>query len=217
MDHIEQTELKDTNLLFITPCKDFSLPDLSRTTLNTLMKGSNHQDTCSAIRFPNAGGYNWSSNIGSYFESDMKPMSPTKLANKRISLSPWANKNLYLHELCSRTPGSRNYESYQKCRMTVKKSTDLETAANPNHTKVGDKLDILSEDTIEINRRSEKNISMNVMPKIILNDQQMASLEQNLKIVENSQNTIQRIQTQSQKPHPINHVTANEMDMLDPS
>lgn len=104
MDQIEQTPLNEMNLLFITPCKDFSLPDLSKTTRNTLMKNHHCLDTSASIRFfPNGNKTLWSSHINDYLESDMKPMSPTRLANKKISLSPWTNRNLYQNDLSSKS------------------------------------------------------------------------------------------------------------------
>ena len=49
MDYMNETSFQDPNLLFITPCKDFSLPDLSKTTRNT--PGVRGVDTISSIKF----------------------------------------------------------------------------------------------------------------------------------------------------------------------
>lgn len=42
----------------------------------------------------------------------MKPMSPTRLANKKISLSPWTNRNLYLNDLSTKSIYSRSHQKY---------------------------------------------------------------------------------------------------------
>ena len=104
MDHIEQTPLRDMEMLFITPCKDFSLPDLCKNSRGTLGKNNFCPETCSSLRFCAKSHASQKIDQGNnYMQSELKLMSPTKLANKNMSLSPWTNRNLYKYELSSKT------------------------------------------------------------------------------------------------------------------
>ena len=91
MDQFTATPLKDINMLFNTPCKDFTLPDLSKTRNTPGIKGTH---TISSIKFFPHRRQLWSSDINEPFESDLKQMSPHHLANKKISSSPWAARDL---------------------------------------------------------------------------------------------------------------------------
>jgi hypothetical protein len=133
MDYMNETSFQDPNLLFITPCKDFSLPDLSKTTRNT--PGVRGVDTISSIKFFPTARMLWSSDINEPFESDLKPMSPNHLANKKISSSPWANRDLQ-KELISNKPLYTNERSHKNGRSETKAQETIRIAVGASHDQI---------------------------------------------------------------------------------
>jgi hypothetical protein len=133
MDYMNDSSFQDLNLLFITPCKDFSLPDLSKTTRNT--PGVRGVDTISSIKFFPTARMLWSSDINEPFESDLKPMSPNHLANKKISSSPWANRDLQ-KELISNKPIYSNERFDKNGRSETKAQETIHIAVGANHEQI---------------------------------------------------------------------------------
>lgn len=205
---MEQTPLKDMELLFITPCKDFSLPDLCKNSRGTLGKNGFCPDTCSSLRFfAKSHNSHKVEQLNNYHESETKPMSPTKLANKNMSLSPWTNRNLYKYELSSKT-----YLTYSNDNNSTKimSNQTKESRVNVNNGTVNvnlvkNKIDFanISEEKLRLERKHDGDYLK--VPKNYYNS---------MAYIPNSENKPNGTSNTNPKHsmHPINLITNNQIN-----
>jgi hypothetical protein len=149
----------------------------------------------------------------------MKPMSPTRLANKVISNSPWTNRNLYTTDLAHRTPRSNRAYSRKKDNDASQNPNDMDIEKIPTNSIIEDKManSMMNEENLNGNRQDTRYYK--IVPKLMLNGGQLADYERGEraeKIVEKTHQT-HNLPKASHKPHPISHITSNELNLIDPS